>query len=70
MRVRSIMAALLLLAGTCSAADYYVGARGNDDAPGSKARPWKSIGRVNHLIARPGDRILFGRGRLLLGISY
>jgi hypothetical protein len=61
------VAALLLFAGTCSAADYYVSAQGDDDAPGSKARPWKSIAPVNQLAARPGDRILFEAGAIFVG---
>lgn len=67
MRMRSVVAALLLLASMCSGADYYVSSRGDDTAAGSKARPWKSIARVNQLTARPGDRILFEGATIFTG---
>ena len=49
---------------------YYVDADGGDDAnPGTVDAPWKSVAKVNasqHLL-RPGDRVLFRRGRVFPG---
>jgi hypothetical protein len=74
---RGLVAAMLLCvhAATASAADYFVSASGSDANSGmSAARAWQSIGKVNSIAFRPGDRILFEggttfRGTLAFGVD-
>ncbi len=50
------------------AADYHVDSTvGSDSNPGTRARPWKSIVRVNAQALRAGDRILFARNTSHVG---
>jgi hypothetical protein len=49
------------------AADYYVSPAGHDGADGTATAPWRTIERVNRQAIRPGDRILFERGREFTG---
>lgn len=49
------------------AADYHVSPGGDDEAAGTAAAPWRSIGRVNRQAIRPGDRILFEGGAEFAG---
>jgi hypothetical protein len=51
----------LLAAPPSWATDYYVDPQsGSDSAPGTTpARAWRSLGKVNGIALRPGDRILF-----------
>jgi hypothetical protein len=49
------------------AADYHLSSRGDDNNPGTKEKPWKTIERVNRLQCRPGDRILFQAGERFAG---
>ncbi len=48
-------------------ATYYVSNRGKDSNSGSKARPWRTPGRVNGQKLKPGDRILFAGGQKFVG---
>ena len=48
--------------------DYYLSPAGNDSASGtSPEKAWKSIGKVNATIFRPGDNILFKAGETFAG---
>lgn len=63
---------LLLLLGAALLADgatYYVDSTTGQDAnPGtSDAAPWKTLGKVNGTVFRPGDRVLFRAGRSWIG---
>ncbi|NOX98989.1 MAG: DUF1565 domain-containing protein [Verrucomicrobia bacterium] len=56
---------ILLLLITCTAyvnaGDYYVARQGNDNNPGTEAKPWKSIQKAaDTLIA--GDTAFIGKG--------
>lgn len=55
--------AALLLCFPLIAETYHVdSATGDDSAAGSVSAPWKTIGKVNESILKPGDRVLFRRG--------
>jgi hypothetical protein len=49
---------------SASSAQYYVDSRaGDDNNPGTaRAKPWRSLGKVNEAILQPGDRVLFRAG--------
>jgi hypothetical protein len=70
-----IIIMLILLAGPCFSATYYVDATGgDDDLTGlSKAQAWQTITKVNAYSAGPGfnpdDRILFKRGETWSGVE-
>ncbi|MBZ5728875.1 MAG: right-handed parallel beta-helix repeat-containing protein [Acidobacteriia bacterium] len=49
------------------ARDYYLGVHGSDTNPGTRARPWRSIARVNRARFAPGDRILLRAGEAFTG---
>lgn len=51
--------------GTC----YYLDATDGDDTRSglSEAEAWKSLGRINSVALRPGDKVLFKRGRVFTG---
>jgi parallel beta-helix repeat protein len=54
---------MLLISMRAGAAVYYVSASGNDDHPGtSPGLAWKTLEKVNSLVPKPGDQILFNRG--------
>lgn len=46
---------------------YYISLNGDDANQGSKAKPWKSISRVNEEVFNPGDQILFEGGQVFEG---
>jgi Right handed beta helix region/Protein of unknown function (DUF1565) len=48
------MAALMLLASSLAAADFYVSPTGNDEGAGSKDAPWKTISHASASL-KPGD---------------
>lgn len=58
----ALLGILLLAAAPSLAIDYYVAAAGNDANPGTAASPWSTIGRVNGVALRAGDRVLFEGG--------
>ncbi len=65
-----IFRVFILLLGALSplAHTYYVASSGHDGSDGtSSATAWKTIGRVNALTVRPGDRILFEGGQTFAG---
>lgn len=42
---------------------YYIDSRiGNDNNPGTKQQPWKTLDKVNQAVFSPGDEILFAKG--------
>jgi hypothetical protein len=49
----------VLLQLRCTSADlgYYVSQAGNDDNPGTKSRPFKSLQKLNSIQLKPGDKI-------------
>src|SRR5438477_3706643 len=49
------------------AADYYLSHQGKDSNPGTRARPWKTLSRVNAAILGPGDRVLLEGGQTFDG---
>ena len=72
MRIRIILALAAFVSFTthARAADYYVSAAGNDAGTGTAAAPWRSIARVNTVILKPGDRVLFRGGDRFAGNLY
>lgn len=42
--------------------DFYVASHGNDDNPGTKELPWKTLAPVSVQTFAPGDRVFFARG--------
>jgi hypothetical protein len=46
---------------------YYVGPSGNDSNPGTRARPWQSIAKVNATDFGPGDCVHFQAGKRFAG---
>lgn len=60
-----ILSLLFGLAGCTSG--YHVSVSGDDANPGTQARPWRSIAKVNATDFEPGDRILFEAGEEFSG---
>jgi parallel beta-helix repeat protein len=59
----ALIAMLLLLTFRAEAVVYYVSASGNDAHQGtSPGMAWKTLEKVNSLVPKPGDQILFNRG--------
>ena len=46
---------------------YFVSKSGSDGNPGTKSKPFRTIGRVNQLKLKPGDTIYFKAGELFPG---
>jgi hypothetical protein len=66
-RVMMILAVPLFSSGLW-AAEYFVGADGDDAAAGtSAATAWRSIARVNEVQLHPGDSVLFQAGKEFTG---
>ena len=59
--------ALAVLSNPANAATYYVNSSGSDSNPGTQAAPWKTIAKVNSMIFRSGDQILFRGGQTFTG---
>ena len=53
-----LLGLLLGLTGTVGARDYYLAPDGNDEGPGNRENPWRSIARANAALG-PGDRAVF-----------
>ena len=49
------------------AATYYISANGNDNDPGTQAKPWQSLWKVTSTPFAPGDTVLFNRGDAFAG---
>jgi hypothetical protein len=58
---------LLHLFLSCSKPGYYVSPAGNDENPGTRSKPFKTIAKVNSLILKPGDAIFFKGGEKFPG---
>lgn len=59
---------LCLVSLGCSAAsNYYVSPAGDDANPGTEAKPWRSVAKVNETDLEPGDRVLFEGGKTFIG---
>ncbi len=69
MKSRTLALILLWIAGpaVACAKDYYVSPAGEDWNPGTKARPWRSIEKVNITDFNPGDSIRFQGGERFPG---
>jgi hypothetical protein len=63
----AVAVAWIAVIGASQGTDYYVSPRGDDAAPGTIRRPWKSIDRVNRATLQPGDRVLFEGGKTFAG---
>jgi len=50
-----------------SGGSYYLSPDGDDGNPGTLAKPWKTIEKINGLNIKPGDRILFEGGKVFSG---
>jgi hypothetical protein len=46
---------------------YFVSLSGDDSNPGSKTKPWKTIGKINDTNFYPGDTVLFEGGSVFRG---
>lgn len=64
--MRSLLA-LLLFAAVAPAADYHVAADGDDKNPGTEAKPWKTLDKVNAAKPGPGDKVLLRGGDVFAG---
>ncbi len=49
------------------ARDYYISLGGDDSGPGTQARPWRSVARVNDTRLQPGDHVHFQGGQRFAG---
>jgi len=59
---------LCVVSGGCAdAREYYVSPKGDDANPGSAAKPWQTIAKVNEADLEPGDRVLFEGGQRFEG---
>jgi hypothetical protein len=60
-----IISQLAGVATSANAATYYVdtSTSASDSNPGTEARPWRSVGKVNGYSFYPGDRVLFRAGK-------
>jgi hypothetical protein len=57
-RINILIAAAILLT-SCYQTGFYVSTDGDDANPGTKAKPFKTISKLNSLLLKPGDVILF-----------
>ncbi|PYV32123.1 MAG: hypothetical protein DMG22_14425 [Acidobacteria bacterium] len=65
--VVAVFLSLLACAGCAGAADYYVSDRGKDSNPGTAAKPWRSLAKVDASRFAPGDRVLLEGGQTFDG---
>lgn len=63
----AVAVAWIAVIGASRGTDCYVSPRGDDAAPGTIRRPWKSIDRVNRATFQAGDRVLFEGGKTFAG---
>lgn len=63
---RTLIAIAFLLL-SCNPEGYYISHDGNDSNPGTKAKPFRTISKVNSLELRPGDIILFEANQVFEG---
>lgn len=56
-----------VLAGPAHAATFYVNPSGDDAAPGTQRRPWRTLARVNNQQLKPGDAVLLAGGQTFTG---
>jgi hypothetical protein len=61
--------AAMSMSSTCApraqaSSTYYVSPSGQDSGPGTQARPWKTITKVNQTNLAPGDTVLFQGGQV------
>lgn len=54
-------------AQTAHGRGWYVSQKGNDANPGTKAKPFKTVNRVNKLSLGPGDTVYFRSGQIFKG---
>lgn len=65
-KVRPILFAFYFLCA-CSRPGYYVSRDGDDSNPGTRAKPLRTVAKVNSLILEPGDAIFFKGGQIFDG---
>jgi len=46
---------------------YYLSLNGNDENPGSKSKPWKTLKKIKAFPFSPGDTVFFQRGSKFMG---
>src|SRR5262245_29877485 len=49
---------------------YYISPAGHDNNPGTLDKPWRTISKINNVIFKPGDSILFSGGSTFTGTLY
>lgn len=59
--IATVSLTLLFSSAPLLAAEYYVAKTGNDSAPGTLSRPWKTIAKANSTLA-PGDTVYIRSG--------
>lgn len=59
-----------VMASMAGATNYYVSPNGNDNNPGTKSKPWKTIDKVNATWLNPGDGVYFLGGKTFKGNLY
>ena len=47
--------------------EFYLASNGNDDNPGTKESPWRTVAKIHNYALSPGDTIYFARGSLFTG---
>jgi hypothetical protein len=57
-RINTLIAIAFLLT-SCYQKGYYINHNGDDSNPGTKAKPFRTISKVNSLQLKPGDVVLF-----------
>jgi hypothetical protein len=64
---RWLMVLCIVSGGCAHASDYHVSPDGDDANPGTAAKPWRTIAKVNGTDFGPGDRLLFEGGKTFAG---
>jgi hypothetical protein len=67
LRAAALVGAALLAPPAARSADYYLSPRGDDSGAGTRARPWRTLGRASAQRYLPGDRILLLGGESFEG---
>ena len=62
----TVILSLLLGPAGCMR-DYHISGAGDDANPGTQAKPWRTVEKVNEMDFEPGDIILFKGGEEFSG---
>jgi hypothetical protein len=63
----NIIIVFTILLPTIHASEYYVSSKGDDNNPGTKELPWKTISKVNQQSYNPGNTVYFERDSKFTG---